>query len=94
MMKTVSVNQIGDNTCVKIYDPTRQQLIAVFENYKKAAAKLGSTPSCIQHAATKKARTFSQVLGKEIAPRLSTLTPGDLEKITYCNKKITLDEKS
>jgi len=94
MLKIVSVNQIGDNTCVKIYDPTKQQLIAVFDSYKKAAAKLGVSASVIQHACAKRGRVFSEILKKEIAPRLSAIKEGDQEKIDYCNRKILLDEKT
>jgi hypothetical protein len=93
MLQKISVNQIPDNTCVKIYDPERQKLIAVFENYKKAANKIGSTPTAVQHACARRGRTFSQILGVEVAPRLSAIKEGDLALINHCNKKILLDEK-
>lgn len=94
MLQKISVNQIPDNTCVKIYDPERQKLIAVYENYKKAAFKLGSTPAAIQHACARRGRTYSQRLVKDIAPRLSAMKDGDLALINHCNKKILLDEKA
>lgn len=94
MLQKISVNQIPDNTCIKIYEPEKQKLIAVFENYKKAAGKLGSTANAIQHACARRGRTYSQILGKEIAPRLSAMKEGDKEKIDHCNKKILLYEKT
>ena len=94
MLQKISVNQIPDNTCVKIYDPQRQKLIAVYENYKKAGYKLGCTPAAIQHACARRGRTFSTTLVKEIAPRLSAMKDGDLALINHCNKKILLNEET
>lgn len=94
MLQRISVNQIPDNTCIKIYDPAHKKLIAVFENYKKAGNKLGCSATAIQHACVKKSRAFSQVLNQEIAPRLSAIKEGDLEKINHCYKKILLNEKA
>lgn len=94
MLQKISVNQIPDSTCVKIYEPGQKKLIAVFENYKKAANKLGCSSAAVQHACARKGRTFSQILGKEIAPRLSALKEGDAEKINHCNKKTLLYEKA
>lgn len=94
MLQRISVNQIPDNTCVKIYAPGEQKLIAVFENYKKAGNKLGCTAASVQHACVRKGRIFSQILGKEVAPRLSAVKDGDAEKIIHCSKKILLDEKA
>ena len=94
MLQKISVNQIPDNTCVKIYDPERKKLIAVYENYKKAGYKLGCTPAAIQHACARRGRTYSQTLTKEVAPRLSAIKEGDLALINHCNKKILLDEKA
>jgi hypothetical protein len=94
MLQKISVNQIPDNTCIKIYDPQRQKLIAVYENYKKAAYKLGCSAAAVQHACARRGRVYSQILDKEIAPRLSAIKDGDLAMITHCNKKILLNEKT
>lgn len=92
LQKIISVNQIPDNTCIKIYEPGEQKLIAVFESYKRAADKLGTTPSAIQHACSRRGRTHSNMLGRPVAPRLSAIKEGDKEKIVHCTKKILLDE--
>ena len=94
MLQKISVNQIGDNTCVKIYDPVHKKLIAVFENFKKAGNKLGITSAAIQHACARKGRTFSRLLQKEVAPRLSAIKQGDQDRMKYCNNKILLNEKT
>lgn len=93
MLDKTSANQIGDNTCIKIYDPSRQKLIAVFENYKKAAAKLGMKASSVHHAGQRKGKTFCEMLGYMIAIRLSAIKEGDLERIKHCNRKIFLEEE-
>lgn len=94
MLQKISVNQIPDNTCIKIYDPARQKLIAVYENYKKAAFKLGCTAAALQHACARRGRTYSRLLDKEVAPRLSAIKDGDQDKINHCNKKILLNEEA
>lgn len=93
MLQRISVNQTGDNTCIKVYDPSRQKLIAVFENYKKAANKLGISSALVQHTCVKKARAYCPLIDMEVALRLSAIKEGDQDRITYCNKKTLLDEK-
>jgi hypothetical protein len=92
MLSKITVNQISDNTCIKIYDPVQKKLIAVYENFKKAGNKLGVSPSAIQHACARRGRTFSNILQEDIAPRLSAIKEGDMDRINHCNKKILLDE--
>lgn len=92
MLQKISVNQISDNTCIKIYDPVQKKLIAVYENFKKAGNKLGVSASAIQHACARRGRTFSHILQEDIAPRLSAIKEGDMDRINHCNKKILLDE--
>jgi hypothetical protein len=93
MLNRLTVNQTGDNTCVKVYDPTRQKLVAVFENYKKAANKLGISAALVQHSCVRKARAYCPLIQMEAALRLSAIKDGDLERINHCNKKTLLDEK-
>lgn len=90
-IQKISINMVdGNDTCVKIYNPAEKKLIAVYENYKKAANKLGTTPSVIQHACARKGRTYSPTLQMEIATRISAVKEGDKEKIEICNRKQTL----
>jgi hypothetical protein len=93
MYQKITVNQIGDNTCVKVYDPEKKQLIAVFENYKKAANKLGISAALVQHTCVKKARAYCPLIQLEAALRLSAIKEGDLDRINQCNKKTLLYEK-
>jgi hypothetical protein len=93
MLKKVSVNQLGDETtCIKAYDPSKQELIAVYNNYHQAANKLGTTPASIQHCCTRRGRTYSKTLNMEVAVRLATKKPGDEEMIEICKRKTTLYE--
>lgn len=94
MLEKLTVNQIGDNTCVKVYDPVKKKLIAVFENYKKTGMKLGVTASVVYHTCVRKGKTYSPFLKQEVALRLSSYKDGDRERIQYCNKKTVLNEKS
>lgn len=94
MIGRISVNQVGDDTCIKVYDPERQKLIAVFETYKKTAAKLGITDSVVMHTCSKRGKTYSPVIGKKVALRLSAIKEGDRERILYCNKQTILYEKT
>lgn len=90
-MKTrLSVNQIKDNTCIKVYNPQKQELIAVFNSYKKAAAKLGLTDSVVQKCCTKKTRVFAPHVNLEVALRISAIKEGDIERMEHCNKKTLL----
>ena len=92
MLQRLSVNQLGNPTCVKIYDPVKKKLIAVFENCWRAGNKMGVTGGTIQNACSRKGRTYSPILGMEVAPRFATIKEGDLERIKHCNKKILLNE--
>jgi hypothetical protein len=95
MLQKISANQVYDDTCIKIYDPSQQKLIAVFENFKRAGVKLGVTPAAMQHACARRGRTFSKLLQIEIAPRIGALGETERKQIAHCNKKLTLtqDEK-
>ena len=93
MLQKISVNQTGDNTCIKVYNPAEQKLIAVFENYKKAANKLGISSAQVQHSCAKKTRAYCPLIDMEVALRLSAITGVHLEKMNHCNKKTLLYEK-
>jgi hypothetical protein len=90
MLQRISVNQTGDNTCIKVYNPAEQKLIAVFENYKKAGNKLGISAALVQHACVKKGRAYCPLIGMEVALRLSAIKEGDDDRISICNKKTLL----
>jgi hypothetical protein len=60
-----------EDTCIKVYDPTNQEMIRMFTTYTRAANGLGLTTSVVTNACTDKKRRFSPVLNKEIAIRLS-----------------------
>lgn len=90
MLQKISVNQTGDNTCIKVYNPAEQKLIAVFENYNKAGNKLGISPALVQHTCAKKARAYCPLIGMEVALRLSAIKEGDKERITHCIKRTLL----
>lgn len=90
MLEKISVNQINDNTCIKVYNPEKKELIAVFENYKKAGAKLGINTSTVYHVCARKGRTYAPIIDMTVALRLSAIKEGDLESIEHCRKKTLL----
>ena len=94
MQTRLSINQIKDNTCIKVYNPQKQELIAVFDSYKKAAAKLGLTDSVVQKCCVKKVRIHAPHIDMEVVLRISAIKEGDKEKMEHCNKKTLLYEKS
>jgi hypothetical protein len=61
-----------EDECIKVYDPIKKQLIAIYDTYVIASKKLGLTHRCIKHAAITKSRRFSPILNKEIAIRLAS----------------------
>jgi hypothetical protein len=68
-----STSYIGvDNECIKIYDPTKQELLATFDRYKDASRFLGLSDNIIKGAITSKTRRFSPTLNKEVAIRLAS----------------------
>lgn len=79
-----------EDICVKVYDPTKKQLIAVYENVFKAANRLGLTHKVVQNRCESKERVFSPMLNLEIALRLSHRTEKDKELIDKTLKNIVL----
>lgn len=68
----MSFDKFGaDDLCIKVYDPTKQELIATYRNYTEAARKLGLTYKVVHAACLSKTRRFSPVLNKEVALRAS-----------------------
>ena len=66
------VDKFGaDDICIKVYDPTKQELIATYDNYAQAARKLGLTGKVVYTACINKTRRFSPFLNKEVAIRAS-----------------------
>ena len=61
----------SDDICIKVYDPSNQQLIATYNNYSEASRKLGLTVKIVFHACMAKTRRFSPFLNKEVAIRAS-----------------------
>lgn len=66
----MGIDKFGaDDICIKVYDPEKKQLIAVYKNYTEAARKLGLTYKVIHAACINKTRRFSPILNKEVALR-------------------------
>jgi hypothetical protein len=65
-------NKFGyEDECIKIYDPSKKECIAVYDNFGKAERGLGITSKVLRIAAKSKTRRFSPFLNKEIAVRVS-----------------------
>jgi hypothetical protein len=79
--------------CIKVYDPTQQKLIAVYENYMRAAQKLGITPKILYHRIIFKKRVFSPAFNLEIAVRSAGKKEGDDKLIEETFKYGKLKEK-
>jgi hypothetical protein len=90
MQTRVTVNQVNDNTCVKVYNPEKQEMIAVYRNPKHAANKLGVTLATVQHAVVRKSRFFSPSMKMTVAVRLAAIKDGDKELMKHCDKFLTI----
>lgn len=78
---------VEDGLCVKIYNPEEKKLIAVFENYSKAANKLGLTHKAVLYYAQCKKRTIAPLFNMEVAIRMSKQKDEDLNLILITNKR-------
>ena len=68
----MGVDKFGaDDICIKVYDPSKQELIAIYDNYAQASKKLGLSPKAVHAACRNKTRRFSPFLKKEVAMRAS-----------------------
>ncbi len=63
-----------DNLCVKVYDPEKQKLIAVYDTFKKASARLGVSAELIHKKVTSKRRLYSPVFDLTVAVRMGAKT--------------------
>lgn len=79
-----------EDTCIKIYDPEKKKLIAVYKTFAKAASRLGVTVSTVNHKVQSKRRLYSPSLNMEVAVRWGQLKAGDQELIEKTNKYQTL----
>jgi len=60
-----------DKTCIKIYDPQKKELIAVFESLCKASNKLRIIKTTLRQKTISKRKVFCDYLNMEIAARIS-----------------------
>jgi hypothetical protein len=58
-----------DDICIKIYDPSKQQLLGTYNGYKAAAKVLGLSYRTVYTACANKTRRFSPFLKIEVAIR-------------------------
>jgi len=86
MLGRISVNQIPDNTCIKVYNPEKQELIAIYDTFKRTGNMLGLTAGMVQQHCARKTRVYSPILEMDVAVRLSTIKPEDIEKIKTFTK--------
>jgi hypothetical protein len=75
-----------DNLCIKVYDPVNQKIIAVFDTYKKASARLGVSAELIHRKVTSKRRLYSPKYGLDVAVRIGQKTKEMDELILKTNK--------
>lgn len=92
MYKTKSDVLYEDN-CIKVYDPEKKELIAVYKTLAKTAGRLGVGSSTVQHKCESKRRLFSPTLGKEVAVRMNVIKEGDLELIDLSERYKPLKPK-
>lgn len=81
MISNRELNTMYKDTCIKVYDPLEKKLIGTYRSFTKASQKLGISPSSVQQKCASKNRVFSPVLKKEVALRLSSIKPEDVDII-------------
>lgn len=67
-----NIFDLDENVHVKIYDPSKQELIATCKNFVEASKILGISSKILREAADYKTRRFSPKLNMEIAIRVSS----------------------
>lgn len=82
-----------EDTCIKVYDPEKKELIAVYKTYSKASNKLGVGHSTVQHKCESKRRMYSPMLKKEVAVRIGVMKEGDQELINLTDRFQPLPKK-
>jgi hypothetical protein len=80
------LNGIYDDTCIKIYNPEKKELMEVLPSYHKAANYLGVTSSLLQQRCAKKTRIYSPILKMEVAIRLAARGEKETELIKKHDK--------
>jgi hypothetical protein len=69
----MNVDKFGsDDICVKVYDPEKKELIAVYDNFCQAGKKLGISGKIVYNACLYKTRRYSPFLKKEVAIRTAS----------------------
>lgn len=82
-----------EDTCIKVYDPEKKELVAVYKTYSKASNRLGVGHSTVQHKCESKRRMYSPMLKKDVAVRIGVMKEGDLELISLTDRFQTLPKK-
>lgn len=78
---------ISDGLCVKVYNPVEKKLIAVYNNYSKAANKLGLTHKSVLYHINNKSRVMAPLLNMVVAIRLAQQKEVDINLITITSKR-------
>ena len=79
-----------EDTCIRVYDPEKKELIAVFKTYAKASSRLGVRATTVQHKCESKRRMLSPILNTEVACRIGVIKDGDRELIERTEKYLTI----
>ena len=79
-----------EDTCIRVYDPEKKELIAVFKTYAKASSRLGVRATTVQHKCESKRRMLSPILNKVVACRIGVIKDGDRELIERTEKYLTI----
>jgi hypothetical protein len=82
-----------EDNCIKVYDPEKKELIAVYKTLAKTAGRLGVRTSCIQKKCESKKRLYSPTLKMEVAVRLNIVKDEDLHLIELSEKYQSLKPK-
>jgi hypothetical protein len=62
---------MAQDECIRIYDPSKQEIIAEFDTYVDAEKFTGIPNRKLRDAAVHKTRRFSPFLNKEVAVRVA-----------------------
>lgn len=69
MNRRISNEFYSEDTCIKIYDPSKQKVIGVYPNLAKASNKLGIPARVLFARTTSKKRIYSEFYKMEVAVR-------------------------
>lgn len=62
-----------DGLCIKVYDPSKQEVIGTYRTYGEASKKLGLPAKILREASITKTRRYCKRLNMEIAIRVSSI---------------------